>query len=69
MIGEGGGEAKKRKKPQKRYRLDVENGGDLMSGKRKKRRQKSIGSVDVDPENLEDRKERRQGEKHKLLRA
>ena len=51
-IGEGGGEAKKSKKPQKSYRRDVENGGDL-GGKRKKRRQESIGSVDVDPEDLE----------------
>ena len=33
---EGGGEAKKHKKPQKSYRRDVENGGDL-GGKRKQR--------------------------------
>ena len=37
MIGEGGGEAKKRKKPHKSCRRHVGNGGDL-GGKRKKRR-------------------------------
>ena len=67
-IGEGGGEAKKRKKPQEIDRRDVENGGDL-GGKRKECRQESIGSLDVDPEVLESRKERRQGGKHKLFRA
>ena len=34
-IGKGGGETKKRKKPHKSCRRDVENGGDL-GGKRKK---------------------------------
>ena len=51
-IGEGGEEAKKRKKPQEIYRRDVENGGDL-GGKRKECRQESIGSIDVDPEALD----------------
>ena len=37
-IGQGGGEAKKRKKPHKSCRRDVGNGGDL-GVKRKKRRQ------------------------------
>ena len=55
-IGETRGEAKKRKKPQKSYKRDVENGGDL-GARRKKRRQKSIGSVDFDPEHLEKIKE------------
>ena len=35
---------------------DVGNGGDL-SGKKKNRKQESVDSVDVDPENLENRKE------------
>ena len=30
VTGEGGGKAKKRKKPQKSYRHDVGNGGDLV---------------------------------------
>ena len=47
-TGEGGGGAKKRKKPQKSYyRGEVENGGDL-DGRRKKRIEESVGSVDVD---------------------
>ena len=45
-IGEDGGEATKRKKPQKSYRRDEENGRDL-GGWRKKHRQESIGSVDA----------------------
>ena len=48
-IGEGGGEAKKRKQPMKNYRRDVENGGD-SGGRRKKNADKSVGSVDADPE-------------------
>ena len=55
-IGEGGGEAKKRKIKQNGYRRGAENGGDL-DGRRKKRRQEVIGSLDVDPEDLENRKE------------
>ena len=38
----------------------IENGGGL-GVKRKKRRQESIGSVDVDPEDLENRKEAGRG--------
>ena len=49
-IGEGGEEAKKRKKPQKSCRRDVGNRGE-------KRRQESVGSVDVNPEDLEKRSE------------
>ena len=48
-IGEGGGEANKQE-------TAVGNGGDL-GGKRKNRRQKSVGSVAADPENLEISKE------------
>ena len=55
-IGEGEGPANKRKKPQKRYRRDVENGGELGE-RRKQRRQEIIGSEDVDPEDLDNRKE------------
>ena len=51
-IGEGGRGVKKRKKPEKSYRRDVENGGDL-GGRRNQRRQESAGSIDVDPEDLE----------------
>ena len=54
-IGEDGGEAKKRKDLQKSYIRDVENGGD-SGGRRKKRKKGSIGSVDVDPEDIENRK-------------
>ena len=41
-IGEGGGEAKKRKNRHISCRRDVGNGGDL-GGERKKRRQESVG--------------------------
>ena len=54
--GEGGGEAKKRKKPQKSCWRHLKNGEDL-SGRRKNRSQGSTGSVDVDPEDLDSRKE------------
>ena len=47
---------KKRKKPQKRYRRDVENGGD-SSGRRDKRRRDSVGSVKVDQGYRENSKE------------
>ena len=62
----------KRKIPQKSCRHDAKNGGDL--GVRiKKRRQESIGSVDisdVDSEDLENTAvEKNQGEKRKALRA
>ena len=52
MIGEGRGGAKERDKPQKSCRRDVEDKGHL-GGKREIRRQESIGSVDVDPEDLD----------------
>ena len=48
MTVEDGGGAKKRKKPHKSDRCGVENWGEL-GGRRNKRRQKSVGSVDVDP--------------------
>ena len=51
-TGEGGGEAKKRKK---NSRLDVGNGGDL-GRRRKKHGQEGVGSVDVDQEDLENTK-------------
>ena len=54
-IGEGGGEAKERKKPHMRCIRDVGNGGDL-GGDRKKRRQESVGSVAADPDNLDNSK-------------
>ena len=68
MIGNGGREAKKHKKPQKRYGRDVGNGGE--SGEwRKKRRQESIGSVDIDPKDLnidpEDLENRKEAEREK----
>ena len=44
----------KLKKPHNSCRRDVENGGDL-SGKGKRRRQESVGSVATDPDNLENR--------------
>ena len=51
----GGGEAKKRKKSQKNHKRDVGNGADL--DERRKYVDKSIGSVDVNPEDLENIKE------------
>ena len=48
---------KKRNKPQKSYRRDVENEADSGGG-RKRRIQESIGSVDdIDPEDLKNRRE------------
>ena len=55
MIGEGGGEAKKRKKPHKNCRRYVENGGDL-GGKRKRRRKERVGPVAANADNLENNK-------------
>ena len=55
-IGEGGRVAKRRKNRHKSCRSDVRNGGDLV-GKRKKRRQERVGSVAVDPDNLDNVKE------------
>ena len=50
-IGEGGGEAKKRKKPQISCRRHAGNGGD-MGGKRKKCRKERVGSVAANLDNL-----------------
>ena len=55
-IGEGGREAKKRKKPQNSCRRRTGNGGD-MGGKRKKYRKERVGSVAANPDNLESNKE------------
>ena len=55
-IGEGGREAKKRKKPQNSCRRRAGNGGDT-GGKRKKCRKERVGSVDANPDNLESNKE------------
>ena len=51
MVGEGGREAKKRKKPQNRCRRRAGNGGD-MGGKRKQFRKERVGSVAANPDNL-----------------
>ena len=48
-IEKGGGEAEKRQNPQERCRCYAESGGDL-GGRREKRRQENISSVDFDPE-------------------
>ena len=45
-VGEDEGGANKRKKHQKSSRRDVENGGD-SGGRRKIRKQESVGSVNV----------------------
>ena len=66
-IGEGGREAKKRKKPQNSCRRRAGNGGD-MGGKRKKCRKERVGSVAAIPDNLGSNKEAGGGE-HKMLRA
>ena len=55
-IGEGGREAKKRKKPQNSCRRRAGNGGD-MGGKRKKCRKERVGSVAANPDNLGSNKE------------
>ena len=55
-IGEGGKEAKKRKKPQNSCRRRAGNGGDT-GGKRKKCRKERVGSVAVNPDSLESNKE------------
>ena len=65
-IGEGGREAKKRKKPQNSCRRHARNGGDL-GGKREKCRKERVGSVAAKPDNLESNKEA--GGEHKGLRA
>ena len=50
-IGEGGREAKKRKKPKNSCRRRAENGGD-MGGKREKCRKERVSSVAANPDNL-----------------
>ena len=65
-IGEGGTEAKKRKKPQNSCRRHAGNGGDT-GGKRKKCRKGRVGSVAANSDNLESNK--KQGGEHKVLRA
>ena len=54
-IGEGGREAKKRKKPPKSCRRHVGNGGDL-DGKRKKCRKERVSPVVANPDNRESNK-------------
>ena len=54
-IGEGGSEAKKRKKPQNSCRRHVGNGGDF-GGKRRKFRKERVGPVAANPDNLESNK-------------
>ena len=55
-IGEGGREAKKRKKPSNSCRRRAGNGGD-MGGKRNKCRKERAGSVAANPDNLGSNKE------------
>ena len=55
-IGEGGREAKKRKKPQNSCRRRAGNGGD-MCVKRKNCRKDRVGSVAANPDNLGSNKE------------
>ena len=55
-IGEGGREAKKRKKPQNRCRRRAGNGGDT-GGKRKTCRKERVGSVAANPDNIESNKQ------------
>ena len=55
-IGEGGREAKKRKKPQNSCRRQVGNRGHL-DRKRKKCRKERVGPVAANPDNLESNKE------------
>ena len=55
-IGEGGREAKKRKKPQNSCRRRAGNRGD-MGGKRKKCKKEKVGSVAANPDNLGSNKE------------
>ena len=55
-IGEGGREAKKRKKPQNSCRRHVGNGGNL-DGKRGKCKKERLGPVAANPDNLDINKE------------
>ena len=66
-IGEGRGEAKKRKKPHMSCRCDMGNGVN-SGGKRKKRKQESVGSVSL-PTSRIWRIARKQGGKCKALSA
>ena len=59
-IGEGGGETNMRKEPQRSFRRNLGNGGDL-GGKRKNVWHESDGSEAVDPKDLENRKKSRAG--------
>ena len=52
-IGEGGREAKKRKKPQTSCRRRAGNGGDTGGRKRKQCRKERVSSVAANPDNLE----------------
>ena len=54
-IGEGGREAKKRKKPQNSCKRRAGNGRDT-GGKRKKGRKERVGSVAANPDDLESNK-------------
>ena len=65
-IGEGGREAKKRKKPQNSCRRRAGNGGD-SGGKRKKCGKERVGSVAANPDNPESNEEA--GGEHKVLGA
>ena len=56
MIGEGGGEPKKRNKPHKSCRRHVGNGGEL-GGKRKESRKERVCPVATNPDNLENNNE------------
>ena len=55
-IGEGGREAKKRKKPQNSCRRQMGNGRNL-GGKREKCKKQKVGPVPAKPDNLESNKE------------
>ena len=65
-IGEGGREAKKRKKAHKSYRRHVGNGGDL-GVKRKICRKLRVSPVAANPDNLENNNEA--GGEHNVPRA
>ena len=65
-IGEGGGEAKKRKKPLISCRHHVGNEGDL-GGKREKRRKERVGPVASNPDNQ--RNNKKAGGEPKVPRA
>ena len=66
-IGEGGREAKKRKKPQKAVDAVRETGNTRVEREKKYRRER-VGSVAANPDNLE-RATRKQWGEHKILRA